>query len=856
MCVAALCAESSVAAMYEKGDFMYTPNGRFQITSDNLVTNGDFSDGTNGWLNYADEELSIDTFSVTADGPDGGTALTLETSAGVKSTNYATSSNFHQFVQLEENTTYVCTYKTRAFTTPRICSTVMSGGRSDNHQSFHISTSNTQLPTAATDDDYALVLDNIFTFSTIYDEWTERTMDYTADSSVYVVISFYNLIEGDAYTDFGIYEAKQIGDDREAQDIIDEIDFFLNLESFEAGDDDRATLQEAREELESYIGTDIGLTDLDDIMEAIEGEGGPLQSFLDANSADLSGYYTNFTFDDCSTGSKTVAAGWSAPTTDRWGVTGEAGNLGTNHVYASIGCNYALDGNSMYQSAELPAGTYLYGIRAMSHKYMTNGSDNYLSDYIATIDSMTYFINDDTIMLEDIQTSYANLYLGVFEVTEDGAQTIGFSYPTVEAASCADYDGHAGAGIVHFDNVLLRSVGKTSEEVEAYFLSGVLETSQEALKAVIDSAETVVDDDTYCFGKDDLQEVIDMANSTYTTLTDATQEGIDSLDAVTDDLEDAIDAYYTINNEYVTLGEDIATCEENVADENRPSGKETFQSAIDVAKAYYEAQTADSRDSAELVRQDETLMDARQVYMIANASQTTPGEINLVNNSFQTLDDTGWTQDGSTDNSKWKFSNNSKFTDGSCINYWRGTTANDYKYVYQDVEVENSGVYLYTAELICTQYSWTDTTSKTTDRYIFVNTDSVMVISVGSGDSSDAGEPESWHVLAKIEDINALDNPGTLRVGFTRAETTSQKLAIIYFGSSHLYYLGSIADFDEDTFDPDIVGIKEVTADSQTVAGNGDVYTLSGVKVRGGAGTLKGLEKGIYIMNGKKYVVK
>ena len=53
-------------------------------------------------------------------------------------------------------------------------------------------------------------------------------------------------------------------------------------------------------------------------------------------------------------------------------------------------------------------------------------------------------------------------------------------------------------------------------------------------------------------------------------------------------------------------------------------------------------------------------------------------------------------------------------------------------------------------------------------------------------------------------------------------------------------------------FNSDIsVGIE--TADA---APHGDIYNLHGVLIRSATESLKGMESGIYIMNGKKFVVK
>ena len=54
-------------------------------------------------------------------------------------------------------------------------------------------------------------------------------------------------------------------------------------------------------------------------------------------------------------------------------------------------------------------------------------------------------------------------------------------------------------------------------------------------------------------------------------------------------------------------------------------------------------------------------------------------------------------------------------------------------------------------------------------------------------------------------------------------------------------------------FDPNLSGIDGINAAATL---NGAVYTINGIKVREAGETLKGLSKGMYIINGKKYVVK
>ena len=50
--------------------------------------------------------------------------------------------------------------------------------------------------------------------------------------------------------------------------------------------------------------------------------------------------------------------------------------------------------------------------------------------------------------------------------------------------------------------------------------------------------------------------------------------------------------------------------------------------------------------------------------------------------------------------------------------------------------------------------------------------------------------------------------------------------------------------------------IEELLQDNGIILESSDVYGVNGVKVRSNTHSLEGLSKGIYVVNGKKYVVK
>ena len=50
--------------------------------------------------------------------------------------------------------------------------------------------------------------------------------------------------------------------------------------------------------------------------------------------------------------------------------------------------------------------------------------------------------------------------------------------------------------------------------------------------------------------------------------------------------------------------------------------------------------------------------------------------------------------------------------------------------------------------------------------------------------------------------------------------------------------------------------VEEILQDKGIILESSDVYGVNGVKVRSNTHSLEGLSKGVYVVNGKKYVVK
>lgn len=849
--MAAIAGLATPSFAYQQGDAVYTFNGKFKIIGENMLTNGDFSDGVNGWTGLTGNAVPTDTFSVVpAGGPDGMNCLQVSMSGGTLGTNLHNSANFRQSVRLTPGN-YVFTYKVKALT-GGCTSNTRSSGRNDNYQDVFLNNSG-KSPYLSTNE-----ADNITSSVAAYVEteagnWMTVSYNYRVEADEYVNFEFFNLIQYDCFADFGVYPVEQVGDDRLLQDAVNTLEAFVADETNFPGAADYLVgpIEDLKASMEN---PDLTVDDVNGMVSMILGsDGSALQEYLNTISADVSKYFNYFTFDDCAekSANKGAADGWTE-SGGRWGVSAPWSDFTTRHIFAEINGGYGLGAGSQYQSAFLPKGKYLYMVQASAYQYYTAAKETYIVDWYNQRSGLKYFINGDSVDMTDVPTWKANTYFHVFDVANDGEQTLGFYRAANEAASGNDRNRVSGGGRVRFDNMHIRILGVTDEDVERFFLENNLADAQNSLKTMIDSAKTVIADSRYIWGKDVLQDSINVSQGIYDQYTNAVQEDIDKLNDQMPLMRDAIRDYYAINKEYTQLGDDIAAANKLTGDETRPNGKDELRAAITTADTYYKSLNAQSeRDSLQLVKTDSLLNDAVGDFYLANASYQTPGYINLVNDDF-TDGTNGWSVDNGTGTAVWKASDIDVPTyKGRAVVFNRGVTATDNKYIVKDVYIKKTGIYEFSATCAVHSSAWSEIGENQTYTYLIAGADSVNVITKGDGSKKQQiGEWARFVVQTEIDDVETSEGlvaPHYLRVGLVKIpkeDGTNQSVNIICFGSPQLIYYGTKEDYEQ--------GISDVEVVDTTF----DVYNLNGMKVRSNATSLDGLAKGIYIVDGKKYVVK
>ena len=867
--MAAIMGGAGSSFAYEDGDFVYTHSGKYRIVGNNLVVNGDFSKNFTGWTNIAGDAVQDGDFTiVTGGGPDGQNCIRVENGmpdGQAMGTNLDNSADIRQAVELQAGQTYVAVYRIRS-NRGGVSSNARFGGRNDNYQDvYHKPDADpcfvrTSEGVTDTYDDVVSIAEWI---SPKAGEWTEVAYAYTAGTSTeYLTFEFFNLMQSDMFTDFGIYRAElQDDDERITNSIVESLNGIRTLFE-EEGASDFSLL----DDIITYAAED----PLTDVIEYVEGEDDDFASFLQDNGYANAAigpnydYVKTFTFNDEATKSanKGAATNWTE-TGGRWGVRAPWSNFIDNSIFCEISAKYALGTGSQYQTVSLPAGRYFYMVKASGWKYYGNGSGSssnyYITDFYNELDSvMGFFINGDTVWMADVPTWYGKYYYAVFDVPADGEQTIGFCHKEVPAFSGNDRYKTSGGGLQRFDNIHLYALNVSEEDLETFYLQNNVNIARADLQTSIDAVTEALADSKYIFYKETLRDTLDAAKVAC-AITEPTQANIDNLNDWKSRLDATYDVFGDQNAEYVELGTTIETANGLYVDESRPKGKEALKSAIDVAQNVYDAVVASEShvaDSANLVNATDNLNTAIQTFYYDNATYQVPASV-LIQNADFADNDANWTNDNPNQgnaNARWKFGTvETPYGSYRAMYYNRGNIAADDKWLYQDVKIEKEGVYDFIAILAVHNSTWGDPEGHDSYTYLYTSVDSVNVITKGANDPKNQvlGEFGRFNVESIVNDLNdeRLPAPGYLRIGLEKrkdANGANTQINMIYFVNPTLYYYGSEEDYKSGIYDVEKVDLNSTF----------DVYNLSGMKVRSNVNSLEGLGKGIYIVNGKKYVVK
>ena len=93
---------------YNVGDYVFTHDAKFKVVGDNLITNGNFASNYDGWKDYADGALSPDYWSIETGATEDGNGNVIQSANGGAD---LTGNYMYQAVPFESGKTYVVTFK-------------------------------------------------------------------------------------------------------------------------------------------------------------------------------------------------------------------------------------------------------------------------------------------------------------------------------------------------------------------------------------------------------------------------------------------------------------------------------------------------------------------------------------------------------------------------------------------------------------------------------------------------------------------------------------------------------------------------------------------------------------------------
>ncbi|MBQ9672829.1 MAG: hypothetical protein IJV34_08255 [Prevotella sp.] len=731
------------------GDYVYTDNGRFKITTgENLLTNGDFDNGSNGWTTDGGNTLSPDTFAIETENENN------YLSVYSKDNGPGTGSSLLRSLAVESGKCYVINYQVKG-NDDAVSTTVTSGANAKNYQNFLFSTSGSVFD----EENVSIGSEQTYGFN-----WTTIQYAYQPNTDGYLLLHFYAPYIGTCFDNFQVMEATEVVDDRAAAKIFALLNSYLQNPLFPNGHD---ILESVIMVLQECVDND----DIDGYREYSNYVDEAISEFLNMNTTDVISFVANGTFDDLKTTSanQTSAGAWAIddglrvenPTgKTRWAVKSAAetgapftGNYLQNDI--PYGSKNKLYEATVHQTIEnMPAAQYMFTIKTRGYKFTSKTAKT------TEIRGMKVFINNDSTECYPVEEENATRFTVYSTLAEAGNMKIGFYLPD------------AVANHVDLDVVDLRIIGWTQDEVDEFFYGKELAEARQNLRHSVDSARTLHADPLMLYGKVRLDSAI-IASQNYLQ----TYNLIDSLNDSRTRLNKEITRYIGSNGALTNLHKAIANAEELAADDSyAEADRNNLRQAIETAKAYLATLSAENHEEEGYTDADTNLKRSLNTAYGLTVNYTSKNKtvmalLNLEEGDMVSID--------------WAMANNS----------------------------HSMMIVSANAKVLLADGTWQE--------YTKTGKDNANVLPKWNNDGLSGSTRSTLLMTAN----------GTL--DFYQSSTNS---------TMQIYYLG-ITKAENVT-----LGVRNMETATQRLS-NGSIYDLSGRKV-------SGTKPGLYIRDGKKFIVK
>lgn len=541
---------------FEVDQQVYTKNAKYRITGTNLVTNGQFTQGTtglDGWTAISADAPLEQTFAK-VDGTDGGSNKQV-----VQAGMTAMTNGMYQKVAISVGGTYVVSFKVMGTAAGFTDLDMKSAG--DSYMNAYYNTDGVLATVDATG--AGIYGENGvgggYEFSFGADGVTEVVFALDAPAEGNIFIDFRGLAEGLEISDVKCHAAEQIYDDRVARNRIAYFQKYLGVEGLATGDN-YEMFQYYVQEAENALAAGASAEDMAMHMENVEAmwtefvnekfsnvlnsvlttDGSSNTGNSSANWMNWTGHYNKLINE------YNGKAPWSW-STDRWGHKDKAG---ATDMPMGIQWQTSVAGpydNVATLTTTLKPGTYFWGVTA-SGGMMSKNKDHWKRSWAKEVAATQLFFNGDTTDVFLLDPAMDNDYVYQYTVTEEKEVTLGII--------CNTNTEHTYGFDVTFTSPVLYMVlveGQHTPEQEAYLAAVTLQL--EALKGRIDVANEYLAADQVLlpWGKEDLQVGVTEAQTRYDAWAAMTE---DEILAMMDNYETLADTIMNkgvrfLNNNYI-----------------------------------------------------------------------------------------------------------------------------------------------------------------------------------------------------------------------------------------------------------------------------------------------------------------
>ena len=505
-CMFAVVALS--ASAWNSGDYVYTKVAKYRITGADLVTNGQFTDGsTAGWT--ATDEANFPLAAVFGISEEGGVA--------VQAGQTDLAAGMYQAVKIEMGGTYVVSFKVKGAAAGYTDHDLT--GAATNYINAYFNTDGT----LGTKDGTTLLygengVGGGYQFSYNADDFVEVFFAVEAPQDGNIMIDFRGMAEGLIIKDVECHTAEEVYDDRIANDRIAYFKKYTADGNFEGAEYD--SFLASVKAVEDAIAANASPAEMATLMDNLETD---WALFAEANFSNVLDLIPT---KDGSSNTGNNSANWmhwvskwnklsndyknQAPwswTTDRWSHKTAAANSPLQIQWQRKASG---DWNNIATlTATLDPGTYYWGVTGQGGM-MTLDKARWARSWANENAATQLFFNGDTTEVFILNSARNTDYVFKFELAEAKELTLGIICNTNSAAT----DGFD----VQFINPVLYKViveGEPTPEEKAYL--DAVAAQLEALQGRIDVANGYLSEanDTLPWGKETLKVGVDEAQARY-----------------------------------------------------------------------------------------------------------------------------------------------------------------------------------------------------------------------------------------------------------------------------------------------------------------------------------------------------